>query len=172
MPDTPSDIREKNEKLPKKGGTLDKYKWWLIGGLAVIAIAVFYFTSQSNQNAQSSNTSATQPGIDPNTGLPYASEMGMGGMGGFPFFGMGGGGGRGARGPAGPAGKPGPRGKRGPPGKPPKKKHHHHDKHGNPGNMSSLGALRAYGGNKMNPAARAAHNQRIVPAGMRTGPGM
>jgi hypothetical protein len=42
------------ERSPKNS-FLSKYRWWLIGGLAVIAILVFFFVSKSNQNAASSS---------------------------------------------------------------------------------------------------------------------
>lgn len=94
-----------NEHTPKKGtqDKLSKYKWYLIGGLAVIAVAVFYFTNQSNSNASTQSPSTT-------TGLtnPPATPYGGG------YY-------HGSRGPGGPAGPPGPRGKPGPkPGKNPK----------------------------------------------------
>jgi len=43
MPDIVSDSgsKEANEKHPKKGGNLSKYKWYVVGGLAVIAVLVF-----------------------------------------------------------------------------------------------------------------------------------
>lgn len=92
-------------KHPKKGGKLDKYKWYIVGGLAVVAILVFYFVNRSNSQAQQSTAGGQGSGIDPNTGLPYASEYGN-----FPGGGFGGGGGIG---PAGPPGPPGPPGKGG-----------------------------------------------------------
>jgi hypothetical protein len=117
MPE-PSEIRQGNEKLPKKG-TLDKYKWWLIGGLAVIAVLVFYFVNKSKQASATGTSSAAASGIDPTTGVPYSQEYANAygaGMGMNPYGGFGGGfggGGTGPAGPAGPAGKTGPRGKRG-----------------------------------------------------------
>lgn len=98
----------KKEAPSKKGGKLGKYKWYIVGGLAVVAVLVFYFVNKSNQSQQGSSTGQGMSGIDPNTGLPYASEYGA-----FPSSG-GGGGMFGGIGPAGPKGPPGPRGPRGP----------------------------------------------------------
>lgn len=121
---TDSGSKEANEKHPKKGGKLGKYKWYIVGGLAVIAVLVFYFTRSSNANNSASTTgsstgdSGAAAGVDPSTGLPYASEYGMGGIGATGPAGP-----AGATGPAGPKGATGKTGKQGKPGKPaPKKK--------------------------------------------------
>lgn len=75
MPELVKDGDSKPDgKLGPKGQTkLQKYKWWIIGGLAVVAVLVFYFV-RKNQQGQQQQTN--QPGIDPATGLPYASEYG------------------------------------------------------------------------------------------------
>lgn len=114
MPDLITDggSKEANEKHPKKGGKLDKYKWYIIGGLAVIAVLVFYFTRQSSANSSSSAADQAAAGIDPSTGIPYASEYGAGGAYGIP----------GPTGATGATGATGPRGPRGPAGKAPVKK--------------------------------------------------
>jgi len=107
MPEMDDKVGTSDKKVPeggKKKGALNKYKWWIVGGLAVIAVLVFYFTSKSKSG---SANQSTQAGIDPNTGLP-----------------IGGGGG--------PAGPRGPRGRR-PPKRPvshpirwaPMPPHHH-----------------------------------------------
>jgi len=135
MPETPAEKREGDQKLPKKGGKLDKYKWYIIGGLALLAGLVFFFVNRSNANSQQQqgqSPAGTPPGIDPSTGVPYSVEMGeygAGAYGGFGggfggFGGFGGDGQQGPAGPAGPRGKPGQRGKRGKPGKDDDKKHH------------------------------------------------
>src|SRR5258707_10504096 len=103
MPEMDDKVGTSDKKVPeggKKKGALNKYKWWIVGGLAVIAVLVFYFTSKSKSG---SANQSTQAGIDPNTGLP------IGGGGGF----NGAGSARPARArrPAGPLGPPG----RGPP---------------------------------------------------------
>src|SRR5258708_27440788 len=86
MPEMDDKVGIYDKKVPeggKKKGALNKYKWGIVGGLAFIAVFVFYFTSKSKSG---SANQSTQAGIDPNTGLP------IGGGGGF----MG-------AGPAGPA---------------------------------------------------------------------
>lgn len=169
MAETPSEVREKNEKIPKPGGKLEKYKWWLVGGLAVIAIAVFYFTR--NQSGASANTaSATPSTVDPATGVPYATEFGAGGQMGFGY------GTTGATGPAGPAGaagargkagktgaagKPGKRGGRGIRGKPGKTGHFPTPHRGHRG---ALGVYTPQGQALESARARAIHNARIIPA--------
>ena len=155
MPETPSDRRQAEERVPKKGD-LGKYKWWVIGGLAIIAIVVFVII-RKQQSSTSGTSSLASMGIDPATGVPYAQEyanaygMGMG----TPYGGWGGGGG-GGTGPAGPPGKTGPtgpRGKTGPKGKGGKNGHHH----GHRGKGSRTEAMQ----NAI--AARRAWNTRIVP---------
>jgi hypothetical protein len=92
--ETPSEKRSEstdkaalNKKVtPAKGGFLQKYKWWLIGGMAVIAGLVFFFVQRSNKNAASADQTAAQQAastnpysnglIDPTTGIPYAEEYG------------------------------------------------------------------------------------------------
>jgi hypothetical protein len=125
MPDTPpSEKRELDQKLPKKGGALQKYKWWLIGGLALIAVLVFFFVSKNNQGTQATGSGTATSGIDPATGVPYATEYA--GMGiGTPGTGTGA---TGPAGPAGSAGAPGQRGKQGKQGRPGKR-----GKQGRPG---------------------------------------
>jgi len=143
------DSKEANEKHPKKGGKLSKYKWYIIGGLAVIAVIVFYI---SRKNAASSNTTAstpagTQSGVDPSTGLPYASEYGYGGLGAT-----------GAAGPAGPAGTTGKPGKRGPTGKPGKR-----GPTGKPGKKPPVKKKKHVPGFE-SPAAVMTHNNGMHPA--------
>ena len=145
---------EANERIPKKGGKLDKYKWWLIGGLAVIAILVFYFVRKSNSNAASQGSGAsTQPGIDPATGVPYSQEYAGYGMGGFGGFGPGQ---TGATGPRGPRGGRGPRGPRGPKGP--------HDKD----RIPHKPRVPRHRGGRQNATMAGAmlngHNSRILPA--------
>lgn len=121
MPDlvTDKNSSEANEKHPKKG-SLGKYKWYIVGALAVIAVLVFYFTRNNSSNS-SSAAGTSQAGIDPSTGIPYASEYGAGGAYGIP-------------GPAGPTGATGARGRRGERGKTGKRggthpTHHHKKDH-------------------------------------------
>src|SRR5579859_7923839 len=96
----------------KKGGMLSgKNKWYVVGGLAVVAVLVFYFVSKSNSAAQqsaNSNTGASS-GLDPATMAALESALAGSGT----SFGTGT---QGPAGPAGPAGKSGPPGKTGKPG--------------------------------------------------------
>jgi len=69
------------DNVPHKGGKklggIDT-KWWLIGGGAT-AILVYVMYSRSKNSAAAAATTTTpttDPSIDPNTGLPYASEYG------------------------------------------------------------------------------------------------
>jgi hypothetical protein len=129
MAETPSDKREANEKIPgaKTKNKLDKYKWYIVGGLALLAVLVLYFVNASKKNASTTSTGQTSSlasaGIDPNTGVPYAQEYagafgsGLGLLGGG-GYGRGATGARGAPGPRGKPGKPGGTGKRGHPGPP------------------------------------------------------
>lgn len=72
--------REANEKLPSKA-FIKKYKWWIVAGLG-IGLVVFMFVKSSSSSSTSSGTSATgdttdtsSEAIDPNTGVPYATEL-------------------------------------------------------------------------------------------------
>lgn len=124
MAELPSEKREANEKIPKSG-TLNKYRWYIIGGLALLAVLVFYFVNKSKANAASTTggtSSLAAMGIDPATGVPYAQEYSNafgGGLGLSPYGGGGGGGGgfTGPRGPTGSTGPAGPSGKKGRTGK-------------------------------------------------------
>lgn len=116
MPETSSDHREGDQRIPKKGGKLEKYKWWIIGGLLLIGALVFFFVNKSKQNANQQGTqtpAGTPSGVDPSTGVPYSMEYGDYGAAGYGGFGgYGGGGGPGPPGPPGPRGPRGPRGRR------------------------------------------------------------
>ncbi len=77
MPEMDDKVGTSDKKVPeggKKKGALNKYKWWIVGGLAVIAVLVFYFTSKSKSG---SANQSTQAGIDPNTGLPIGGGGGV-----------------------------------------------------------------------------------------------
>jgi hypothetical protein len=132
------------------GGTFRKYRWYIIGGIGILALfAFFVMRNKSAQQQSSSSATGTPPtsGVDPNTGLPYASEYG--GFGQTYPYGTAGSGGDipGPAGPAGPAGAPGtpgatgkqgnpgkngPPGKQGPPGRTPPPPHHNPPPHHKP----------------------------------------
>lgn len=115
MPDVPASDRATpaaNERVPKKGLLTGKYKWYVIGGLAAVAVLVFAFVRKSNANAGSSSGSGATT-LDPSTqaalqnalqaqGAAYSSGQVTGPQGS-----------PGPQGPAGPAGPSGPAGKSG-----------------------------------------------------------
>jgi hypothetical protein len=72
-----------------KNSFIKKYKWWIVAGAVALLIYIWY---QMRQNAQSQSSTASgtgastaqtaaASGIDPNTGVPYADEIGYGGYG-------------------------------------------------------------------------------------------
>jgi hypothetical protein len=83
-----------NQTMPSKGSKLSKYKWWIVGGLAILAVLVFYFVQRSNSNALGSTGSTTS--VPGGTG----TQIGIPGP-------------PGPEGPTGPKGARGKRGKRG-----------------------------------------------------------
>jgi resuscitation-promoting factor RpfA len=118
-----------------KGGAFKKYKWWFIGGGAVLLGIIYVAIKKSNSNSAASTTgnpagTATQSGINPATGYLYGSPADVAASGSSgtvagtpgPAGATGATGATGAPGPAGAAGKTGATGKAGAPGKyyPPK----------------------------------------------------
>jgi nucleoid-associated protein YgaU len=108
---------EKVSPVPKKGLMTGKYKWYVVGGLGLIAVLVFVFVKKSNASANGSGSSTTTSGgssLDPATAAAlqsalqgqsaddaqYSAAVGP----------------TGAAGPAGPAGAAGPAGPAGPAG--------------------------------------------------------
>lgn len=186
MPDAPGILGEKNENAK---GKKNKYRLWILGGFVLVALLAFFMFRNKQANAQSSantGTSTAPSGIDPNTGIPYASEFGGGG--GLTIDTT--------PGPPGPPGPRGPRGPGGPPGKPPKPKHHkpphhphkpphkkhhrkpvHHPVH--PGSTGGGGGLKRRHGHlpghlpgqmsrlTASSARTTAHNNRILPPAVR-----
>lgn len=120
MPD--AELDQKTPKKQPKG--LEKYKWYLLGGLGLIAAVVFFLVNRNNSTPSSS---ATSTGCTDTSGNPIpCSDIGGGN-----FSSLGGGEGTpGATGPAGPAGPRGPRGKPGKGGKGGKGKHDHDNSSG------------------------------------------
>ena len=116
----PEDPKPPEGKGKKKGLLTGKNKWYVIGGLGIVAVLVFFFVSRSNSNAAGTQTSTGgNGGLDPSTQAALESALQGQASGAF-----GGGGIAGDTGPAGPAGPPGPPGKQGKPGKPGKPPKH------------------------------------------------
>lgn len=94
-----------------------KKKWYVIGGLGILAVLVFFFVSRSNQNATGTTTTTSGSGLDPSTQAALESALQAQAAGGYAGAGTTGATGpAGAQGPQGPQGPPGKRGKRGKPG--------------------------------------------------------
>jgi resuscitation-promoting factor RpfA len=133
MADESPEANEQVSPVPKiKKGKLDtsKNKWYIVGGLGVVAVLVFFFVSKSGSS--SSNTAATgASNIDPATGYPTGSAADLAALnsaGGLASTSSGSGddgstadigatGQTGAVGATGPAGPAGPTGAAGAPGK-------------------------------------------------------
>lgn len=119
MPDNPTD--DKAPPKDKKGGLMTgKNKWYIVGGLAIIAVLVFVFVRKSNSNASSGGTQTT---MDPATQAALQSALQAQAAQGYASSGaQGPSGSAGPQGPAGPPGAVGPAGaagaagKTGPPG--------------------------------------------------------
>jgi nucleoid-associated protein YgaU len=117
MPDNPAKDPAGNEKVggPKKGMLTGKNKWYVIGGLGVVAVLVFFFVSRSKSNAAGTTTATTGTQLDPSTQAALETALqGQAGSAGFSGIA----GPAGATGPAGPAGAAGKAGAPGKPGKP------------------------------------------------------
>lgn len=109
---------EKAGNPAKPGLMTGKYKWYVVGGLGIVAVLVFFFVSRSNSNAAggtSSNTGtgASGAGLDPTTEAMLQSALQGASAGTY----SGGGAIQGPAGPAGPAGPTGATGAAGAPGK-------------------------------------------------------
>jgi nucleoid-associated protein YgaU len=126
MADTPAKDPAGNEKVgPKKGMLTGKNKWYVVGGLGILAVLVFFFVSRSNANAGGTTGGTATTSLDPATQAALQSALQAQAGSGYSGSGA-----TGATGPAGATGPPGPRGKRGPQGKqgppPPKRPPPHH----------------------------------------------
>ena len=119
MADTPANDPAGNEKVGKKGMLTGKNKWYVIGGLGILAVLVFFFVSRSNANAAGGTTSTTTGGLDPSTQAALDSALQEQAANAAQYQAA-----TGPQGPAGPAGPAGPQGKTGKTGKtgPPAKK--------------------------------------------------
>lgn len=121
MPDLPakdSGTSEANSKVPKKGLKTSKQKWYIVGGLAAVAILVFFFVSKSKANATSTTGTGTSgSNLDPATQAALQNALGSASQANNAVT-QGPPGSAGPAGPAGTPGTPGAVGKQGPPGKP------------------------------------------------------
>lgn len=110
----------------KQGLMTGKYKWWVVGGLGLVAVLVFFFVSRSNATSSGGTPSgAATTSMDPATqaalqsalqgqsaaGYAYQAATGPQGVQGVagPAGPTGPKGATGAKGPAGTAGKPAPK---------------------------------------------------------------
>lgn len=107
MPDAPESVKdgnskEANEKLPKKN---QNTKWYIVGGLAVVAALVFIFVNRSNSSSQAANTgtAATGYGATASSNLLASILPYLGSGSSYNGFGV-----TGPMGPTGPTGKTGP----------------------------------------------------------------
>lgn len=113
MPDLPAKDKnspEANEKVPKKGLKTSKNKWYLVGGLGVIAVLVFFFVSRSKANAAGTSTTGSATSLDPATQAALQSALQGQAAAGLSY--------QASTGPAGPAGPAGPQGNPGAAGSP------------------------------------------------------
>lgn len=112
----------KEDLKGKKGGKLEKYKWWIVGGLAFVVLLAFYFMRNKGGSGAANAAQAGGDNIDPATGYPTGSAADLAALGSsgslqqLPTTGNSGGsvgdpGTAGAAGPAGPAGAKGAPGK-------------------------------------------------------------
>lgn len=117
---------EGNQKVPKKGLMTGKSKWYVVGGLGLIALLVFVFVRKSNSNAAGGTSSTTgTTAMDPSTQAALQSALQAQAGAGYTYQAATGP--QGVPGPTGPAGPTGAVGKTGPigpagkPGTPPPK---------------------------------------------------
>lgn len=135
MADPPqNDGLDKKTPPGKKSGLMTgKYKWYVVGGLGLIAVLVFVFVRKSNANASGGTPGAASTAMDPSTqaalqsalqaqsaaGYTYQAATGPPGVAG-PTGPAGAAGAKGATGAKGPAGTPGVPGPKAPPPTPAK----------------------------------------------------
>ena len=82
MADSPEGTPTSTANKGKSGKWLAKNKWYVIGGLAGIAILVFYFVNRSNANAAGAgNTTATTPATNQGYGTLPTGGSDFGGNG-------------------------------------------------------------------------------------------
>jgi nucleoid-associated protein YgaU len=102
----------------KKGGLMTgKYKWYVVGGLGIIAVLVFFFTRRSNANSAGTGTGTGTTAMDPSTQAALQSALQGQSAAGYAYQAATGPQGvQGPAGPAGPAGAKGATGAKGPAG--------------------------------------------------------
>lgn len=122
MADAPeNDGLDKKVGPGKKGGLMTgKYKWYVVGGLGLIAVLVFVFVRKSNSSAASGGTpSAATTAMDPSTQAALQSALQGQSAAGYAYQAATGPQGvPGAAGATGPAGAKGATGAKGPAGTP------------------------------------------------------
>jgi nucleoid-associated protein YgaU len=108
-------MAEDTQAHGKKGLMTGKYKWYVIGGLGVVAVLVFVFVRKSNANASGTTTAgAANTALDPATQAALQSALQGQSAAGYAYQAA-----TGPPGTQGPPGPPGPQGKQGTPGPPP-----------------------------------------------------
>lgn len=116
------DDASSNKKIGPDGakkaldGKNGKMKWYLVGGLGVVAVLVFFFVSRSKTNAAGGSTASGTSGgtLDPSTEAALESALQSQASGGFASTATGSTGATGATGAAGATGPAGPVGATGP----------------------------------------------------------
>jgi nucleoid-associated protein YgaU len=117
MPDPAGEEKVGPGSNKKQGLITGKYKWYVVGGLGLIAVLVFVFVRRSNANASGGTTGGATTAMDPATQAALQSALQGQAAAGYAYQASTGP--QGVPGPAGPAGPPGPSGATGPTGKPP-----------------------------------------------------
>ena len=102
----------------KQGLMTGKYKWWVVGGLGLVAVLVFFFVSRSSANSSGGTPSgAATTAMDPSTQAALQSALQGQSAAGYAYQAATGPQGvAGPAGPAGPAGAKGATGAKGPAG--------------------------------------------------------
>lgn len=122
MPDPPQNdgLDKKTPPGGKKGGLMTgKYKWYVVGGLGLIAVLVFVFVRKSNANSSGGTPGAASTAMDPSTQAALQSALQGQSAAGYAYQAATGPPGvAGPTGPAGPAGATGAKGPAGTPGVP------------------------------------------------------
>jgi nucleoid-associated protein YgaU len=113
----PNDGLDKKTPPGKKGGLMTgKYKWYVVGGLGLIAVLVFVFVRKSNANASGGTPGAASTTMDPATQAALQSALQAQSAAGYTYQAATGP--SGVPGPTGPAGPTGATGAKGPAGTP------------------------------------------------------